>query len=262
MKNSLNKNIIERYSRQIILKKVGVIGQKKIINSKVLVIGAGGLGCPVIDALSRAGVGTIGIADHDKVSLSNIHRQNLYNSKDVGKFKVDVVKKKIKSINKYIKLIKFKKKITEKNIFEVFKNYQIIVDGSDNFKTKFLLNKYSIKYGKTLIVGAISKFDGHVFTFNFKNKKTPCLKCFYQSMPSDDLLNCESEGVLGSIAGIVGNIQANEVLKEILNIGKDLKGSILILNLLSLNLRKVNYSKKKIVYAQNNFYFIINCFFY
>ena len=245
MKNSLNKNIIERYSRQIILKKVGVIGQKKIINSKVLVIGAGGLGCPVIDALSRAGVGTIGIADHDKVSLSNIHRQNLYNSKDVGKFKVDVVKKKIKSINKYIKLIKFKKKITEKNIFEVFKNYQIIVDGSDNFKTKFLLNKYSIKYGKTLIVGAISKFDGHVFTFNFKNKKTPCLKCFYQSMPSDDLLNCESEGILGSVAGIVGNIQASEVLKRILNIGKDLNSSIIILNLISLSIIKVNYSKKK-----------------
>ena len=245
MKDNLKKNIIERYSRQIVLKNVGVAGQKKIINSKVLVVGAGGLGCPVIDTLSRAGVGTIGIADHDKVSLSNIHRQNLYNSKDVGKFKVDVVKKKIKSINKYIKLIKLKKKITEKNIFKIFKNYEIIVDGSDNFKTKFLLNKYSIKYNKTLIVGAISKFDGHVFTFNFKNKKTPCLKCFYQSMPSDDLLNCESEGVLGSVAGIVGNIQANEVLKEILNIGKDLKGSILILNLLSLNLRKVNYSKKK-----------------
>ena len=117
------------------------------------------------------------------------------------------------------------------------KDYEIIVDGSDNFNTKFLLNKYSIKYSKILIVGAISKFDGHVFTFNFKNKKTPCLKCFYQSMPSDDLLNCESEGVLGSIAGIVGNIQANEVLKEILNIGKDLKGSILILNLLSQTLQ-------------------------
>ena len=245
MKNNLNKNIIERYSRQIVLKNVGVAGQKKIINSKVLVVGAGGLGCPVIDTLSRAGVGTIGIADHDKVSLSNIHRQNLYNSKDVGKFKVDVVKKKIKSINKYIKLIKLKKKITEKNIFKVFKNYEIIVDGSDNFKTKFLLNKYSIKYSKTLIVGAISKFDGHVFTFNFKNKKTPCLKCFYQSEPSDDLLNCEFEGILGPVAGIVGNIQAMEILKKILNLNKESNKKILILDLLNLSFRKVKFNKKK-----------------
>jgi len=245
MKNNLSKSFIERYSRQIILKNVGTTGQKKVIDSRVLVVGAGGLGCPAVDTLSRAGVGTIGIADHDKVSLSNIHRQNLYNSKDVGKFKVDIVKKKINSINKYIKLIKFKKKITEKNIFKIIKNFEIIVDGSDNFKTKFLLNKYSIEYGKTLIVGAISKFDGHVFTFDFKNKKTPCLKCFYQSMPPDDLLNCEAEGILGPVASIIGNIQANEALKKILNIGKDLKGSILILNLLSLNFRKVNYLKKK-----------------
>ena len=245
MKNNLNKNIIERYSRQIILKDIGIVGQKKIINSKVLIVGAGGLGCPVVDALSRAGVGIIGIADDDKVNLSNIHRQTLYNSNDVGKFKVNVVKKKIKIINPYIKIITLKQKITEKNIFEIIKNFEIIVDGSDNFKTKFLLNKYSIKYRKTLIVGAISKFDGHVFTFNFKNKKTPCLKCFYQTMPSDDLLNCEAEGILGPVAGIIANIQANEVLKKILNIGKDLTGSILILNLLSLNLRKVNFLKKK-----------------
>ncbi len=245
MKNNLNKNIIERYSRQIILKDIGIIGQKKIINSKVLIVGAGGLGCPVVDALSRAGVGIIGIADDDKVNLSNIHRQTLYSSNDVGKFKVNVVKKKIKIINPYIKIITLKQKITEKNIFKIIKNFEIIVDGSDNFKTKFLLNKYSIKYRKTLIVGAISKFDGHVFTFNFKNKKTPCLKCFYQTMPSDDLLNCEAEGILGPVAGIIGNIQANEVLKKILNVGKDLTGSILILNLLSLNLRKVNFLKKK-----------------
>ena len=109
MKKQLKKNLIERFSRQIVLKDIGILGQKKILSAKVLVVGIGGLGCPVIDTLSRAGVGTIGIADHDKVSLSNIHRQNLYNSEDVGKFKVDVVKKKIKSINKYIKLIKYKK---------------------------------------------------------------------------------------------------------------------------------------------------------
>ena len=181
MKDILNKNHIERYSRQIVLKDVGVVGQKKIRSSKVLIVGAGGLGCPIADYLSRAGVGTIGIADFDKINLSNIHRQNLYNSKDIGKYKVDVVREKIKLINPFTKIKTYKKKISDKNLNNIINSFNIIVDGSDNFRTKFLLNKYSIKYKKILIVGAISKFDGHVFTFDFKDKKTPCLRCFYQS---------------------------------------------------------------------------------
>ena len=244
MKNSLNKKLIERYSRQIVLKNVGPIGQKKILKSKVLVIGAGGLGCPVADYLSRAGVGTIGIADHDKVNITNLHRQPFYNSSDVGKFKVNVLKKKIKLINKSIKIKTFLKKVNENNVKNIIKNFDIVVDGSDNFKTKFLLNKYSIKYKKILITGAIRKFDGHVFTFNFKNTNTPCLKCFYQMDPSDDILNCEAEGILGPVAGIIGNIQANEVLKKILKIGKDLNKFILIINLLNLDFRKVSFTKK------------------
>ena len=245
MKNNLNKRVIERYSRQIILKNVGVVGQKNIFNSKVLIIGAGGLGCPIIDYLSRSGVGTIGVADYDKVTLSNIHRQSLYNSQDIGKHKVEVLKKKIKLINPYTKIKTYKKKINKNNIDNIIKNFDIIVDGSDNFKTKFLINKYSIKYKKILILGAISKFDGHVFTFNFKHKKTACLKCFYQSEPSDEVLNCETEGIIGPVAGIIANIQANEVLKKILNIGVDLQNSILIVNLLSLKFKKVSFTKKR-----------------
>jgi len=245
MKNNFNKKIVERYSRQIILKNIGTIGQKTILNSKVLIVGAGGLGCPVADYLSRAGVGTLGIIDFDKINLSNIHRQSLYNSKDVGKFKVDVIKKKIKLINPLTKIKIFKKKITKKNVGTIIKNFNIIVDGSDNFKTKFLLNKFSLKYKKILIVGAISKFDGHIFTFDFKKKDEPCLKCFYQSVPSDEILDCEAEGILGPVAGVVGNIQSNEVLKKILKIGKNLNGSILIINLIDLNFRKVKFSKKK-----------------
>jgi len=245
MKNTFKKKVIERYSRQIVLKDVGVVGQKSIIKSKVLVVGAGGLGCPIVDYLSRAGIGTIGVADFDKVNLSNIHRQSLFNSNDVGKFKVDVLKKKVKSINPLTKIKIFKKKITEKNLNNIIKKFDIIVDGSDNFKTKFLLNYYSIKYNKILIVGAISKFDGHVFTFNFKKKSEPCLKCFYQSEPSDEILNCEAEGILGPVAGIVANIETSEVLKKILNVGNDLSGYILILNLKTLNFRKVRFNKKK-----------------
>tara|TARA_B100001123_G_scaffold327955_1_gene368961 strand:- start:57 stop:812 length:756 start_codon:yes stop_codon:yes gene_type:complete len=251
MKSNLNKNHIERFSRQIVLKNVGIVGQKKIINSKVLIVGAGGLGCPTADYLSRAGVGTIGIADFDKINLSNIHRQSLYNSKDIGKYKVDVVKKKIKLINPLTKIKTYKNKITNKNLQNIIKNFDIIVDGSDNFRTKFLLNKYSIKYKKILIVGAINKFDGHVFSFDFKNKKTPCLKCFYQSEPTDEILNCEAEGIMGPIAGIIGNIQANEVLKKILKIGKDLHKHILIINLLTINFRKVSFNKKKNCLCKN-----------
>ena len=245
MKNTLNKKLIERYSRQIILKDVGPTGQKKIIKSKVLVVGAGGLGCPVIDYLSRAGVGNIGIIDDDKVNISNIHRQSLYDSKDIGKSKVIVIKKKIKLINPLVKIKIFKQRIEKKNIGKIFKNYDFIVDGSDNFKTKFLLNKYSLKYKKILIVGAISKMDGHIFTFDFKNKTDPCLKCFYQTEPSDEILNCEYEGILGPVAGIVGNIQAIEVLKKILKIGDKSSKKILILDLNKLNFRKVEFNKKK-----------------
>ena len=245
MSKTLKKNSLIRYSRQIILKNVGIIGQKKILNSKVLIVGVGGLGCPVVDLLARAGVGVIGTIDYDKVSLSNIHRQTLYTTKDVGKYKVEILKKKLNLINKEIKVNIYNQKANEKNLIKIINKYDVIVDGSDNFKTKFLLNKFSIKFKKKLIVGAISKFDGHVFTFDFGSKKTPCLKCFYQSEPSDEILNCESEGILGSTANIIGSIQANEVLKAILNIGKNLESNILILDLLNLNFRKVLFRKRK-----------------
>ena len=251
MKNILNKKLIERYSRQIVLKDVGPSGQKKIIKSRVLVVGAGGLGCPVIDYLSRAGIGNIGVVDHDKINISNIHRQSLYNTKDIGKFKVNVLKKKIKLVNSQVKIKTFKKKIERKNIEKIFKGYDFIVDGSDNFKTKFLLNEYSIKYKKILIVGAISKMDGHIFTFDFRNKNSPCLKCFYQSEPSDEVLNCEFEGILGPVAGIVGNIQATEILKKILNLSKESNKKILILDLLNLNFRKAKFNKKKSCICKN-----------
>ncbi len=245
MSKTLKKKSLIRYSRQIILKDIGIIGQKKIQNSKILIVGAGGLGCPSADLLTRAGVGLVGVIDYDKISLSNIHRQTLYSSKDVGKYKVKVIKKKLNLINKEVKINIYNLKANEKNLEKIINKYDIIVDGSDNFKTKFLLNKFSIKFKKKLIVGAISKFDGHVFTFDFNSKKTPCLKCFYQSEPSDQILNCESEGILGSTANIIGAIQANEVLKVILKIGKNLSSNILILDFLNLKFRKVLFKKRK-----------------
>ena len=246
MKSQLNKKIIERFSRQIVLKDIGIIGQKKILSSKVLIIGAGGLGSPVAEFLSRAGIGMLGIVDDDKVSLSNLHRQSLYTSSDIDKFKVQIAKNRIKKINPNTKISIYKIRLNNKNFKKIINDYDYIVDGSDNFATKFLLNDFCLRFKKVLITGAISKFDGHIFTFNFKNKKIPCLRCFFQeSEISDDLLNCESEGILGTVAGVVGTIQANEVLKKILHIGIGLDGYILILDLLHLNFRKVKFKKRK-----------------
>ena len=246
MSSKLSKNQLEKYSRQIILKNIGILGQKKILNSRVLIVGMGGLGCPVAEFLTRSGVGAIGIIDHDLVSLSNIHRQTLYDEKDLGKFKVKIAKKKLNNINPKTKIDTYNFKLDKKKFLKIIKNYDYIVDGTDNFETKFLINDLSLKYKKFLVTGAISKFDGHIFTFDFNNKKNPCLRCFYQEETiSDDILNCEYEGILGTIAGIIGTMQANEILKKILNIGNDLNGYILILDLLNLNFRKVKFNKRK-----------------
>ena len=244
MSNILNKKEIERFSRQIILKNIGLLGQKKIKQAKVLIVGVGGLGCPVAEFLTRAGVGNIGIIDNDLVSLSNIHRQSLYDIKDLKKSKVICVKNKLNKINPKSIIKIYNSKLDKHNADKIIKQYDFIVDGSDNFKTKFLINDFSLKLKKFLVTGAISKFDGHIFTYNFDNKKTPCLRCFFQEDKiSDDILNCEYEGILGTVAGIVGILQANEVLKQILNIGKNLDGEILILDLLLLNFRKIKIKK-------------------
>ena len=246
MNSKLDKNQVERFSRQIVLKDIGASGQKKIIQSKVLIIGMGGLGCPVAEFLTRAGVGTLGIIDYDNVDLSNIHRQSLYNVSDIKKSKVLVAKKKLKKINSKTNIICHKIRIDKNNLKKIIKEYNYIVDGSDNFETKFLINDTCKKFKKFLVTGAISKFNGHIFTFDFKDIKTPCIRSFFQEKKiSDDILNCEYEGVLGTVAGIIGTIQANEILKKILNIGENLNGFILILDLLNLNFRKVKLNKLK-----------------
>ena len=246
MSSKLDKYQVERFSRQIVLKDIGASGQKKIIQSKVLIIGMGGLGCPVAEFLTRAGVGTLGIIDYDNVDLSNIHRQSLYNVGDIKKSKVLVAKKKLKKINSKTNIICHKIRIDKNNLKKILKEYNYIVDGSDNFETKFLINDTCKKFKKFLVTGAISRFNGHIFTFDFKDIKTPCIRSFFQEKKiSDDILNCEYEGVLGTVAGVIGTIQANEILKKILNIGENLNGYILILDLLNLNFRKVKLNKLK-----------------
>ena len=233
---ALNLKEYQRFEKQIILKKVGISGQKKINKAKVLIIGVGGLGCPLLSYLASSGVNNIGIVDHDKIELGNLNRQILFNTSDLGKYKVDQAKVKIKKIYSQIKLKTHKIKITKKNIKSILKEYDIICDGTDNFDTRLLINDYCKKNKKILISAAISKFDGHLFKFNFKTK-IPCFRCFMPQQPIQEM-NCDVEGIFPPVAGILGSLQANEVLKTILDLKDDLNGNILIFDSLKMNIRK------------------------
>lgn len=231
----------KRFEKQIILKKVGIAGQVKIKKAKVLIIGIGGLGCPLLTYLASSGISNIGIVDHDKVELGNLNRQILFNTSDLGKYKVVQAKSKVIKIYKKIKIKTFKKKISTKNINSILKDYNIICDGTDNFETRYLINDYCKSKKKILISGAISKFDGHLFKFDFK-KKIPCFRCFMPDLPIREN-NCETEGIFSPVAGILGSLQANEVLKTVLNLKDDLNNNFLVFNSLKMTLRRVKINK-------------------
>ncbi len=238
---SLNIKEFKKYSKQIILKKVGFAGQKRLKKSKVLIVGAGGLGCPLLIYLVNTGIGSIGIVDHDKVEISNLNRQILYSSDDIGKYKVVQAQKKIKKYNSKLKLKVFKKKLSKNNIKNIFSQYDIICDGTDNYITRLLINDYCKKMKKILISAAISEFQGHLFKFDFQ-KKTSCFRCFMPIMPENEL-NCSSNGVMPSIAGILGSLQANEVVRTILNFKPNLSSKLIIFDGLKLKLREVKILK-------------------
>ena len=233
---ALNLKEFKRFEKQIILKKIGISGQKKIKKANVLIIGVGGLGCPLLSYLASSGINNIGIVDYDKIELGNLNRQILFNTSDLGKYKVYQAKKRIKKIYNQIKLKTFKIKITKKNIDSILRKYNIICDGTDNFDTRLLINDYCKNKKKILISAAISKFDGHLFKFNFK-KKIPCFRCFMPQQPIQEV-NCDVQGIFPPVAGILGSLQANEVLKTILDLKDDLNGNILIFDSLKMNIRK------------------------
>jgi len=245
----ISNNDLLRYSKQIILKQVGVLGQKKISSTKVLIVGMGGLGCPLALYLSNLGINNIGIADHDKVDFSNLNRQILFNTRDVGKFKVTQAKKFLKKVNKKIKINIYKEMIIEKNIQSILPQYDIICDCSDNFPTRYLLNDFCLKNKKILISAAISKFEAHIFNFNF-SKNIPCYRCFMPEIP-DKENKCDAEGILPTVAGIAGTLQANEVVKSIIEKKNELVGKMIVFNALNLNFRKIKLT-------QNN-YCIMGC---
>ena len=231
----------KKYEKQIILKEIGFSGQKKIKNAKVLIVGMGGLGCPLLIYLVNIGIQNIGIIDHDKIELTNLNRQILFSEQDIGKSKVIQAYKKIRQIDKKIKVKIFEKKLEKKNIKKIFKKFDIICDGTDNFETRLLINDYSKIMKKILISGAINKFDGHLFKFDFRSK-SPCFRCFMPEVPISNN-NCSEDGVSSPIAGIIGSLQANEVLKTILDLKSNLSGKILVFNSLENSMRRLKILK-------------------
>ena len=213
VKESMNQK--DRYSRQTIMPEIGSAGQERLSAAKVLVVGAGGLGCPVLQYLAGAGIGTIGIVDFDTVDVSNLQRQTLYKTDDAGLLKATVAKERLLQLNPDIVVNAYPDELTEKNVVGLFSVYDIIVDGTDNFSAKFLINDTAVKTGKTVVYGAIQSFDGQVSVFDAT--RGPCYRCLHPQPPEGVVLNCAEAGVIGALAGIVGTVQAMEVIKLVVH---------------------------------------------
>ncbi|MBC7888692.1 MAG: HesA/MoeB/ThiF family protein [Ferruginibacter sp.] len=224
----------ERYQRQIILKEFGEAGQLKLLQSKVLVVGAGGLGCPALQYLAAAGVGNIGIADDDVISLSNLHRQVLYSTFDIGFSKAEKAKQSLTRLNPGIHITAYNERLTTQNALAIIAPYDIVIDGTDNFASRYLVNDACVLLNKPLVYGAVSQFEGQVAVFNCKNKKGDIpvnYRDLFPQPPKDgEVLNCAESGVLGVLPGIIGTMQANETIKLIIGMGKALINSLLTYN--------------------------------
>lgn len=236
---NLREDQIERYSRQIILPNIGGKGQEKLLNAKVLIIGAGGLGSPCALYLASAGVGKIGIVDSDVVELNNLQRQIIHSTQNVGRLKVESAKERLYSINPDVEIIPYNLRITSENILEVIKDYDLVVDGSDNFPTRYLANDACVISNKTLFHGGIFRYDGQIITII--PRKSACYRCLFPEPPPPGLVpSCQEAGILGVVAGIVGTLQANEVIKYILGVGELLTSKLLVFNSLDSSFRQVN----------------------
>ena len=233
---------IERYSRHIILPEVGGAGQQKMLEARIILLGAGGLGSPAAYYLAAAGIGNLGIVDFDQVDLSNLQRQIIHSTERIGMLKTESAKKTIQALNPDVNVTLYNEKIDSSNILSIIKDYDYVVDGSDNFPTRYLVNDACVMENKTLIHGSIYRFEGQVTVF--KPNSGPCYRCLYPEPPPPGMSpNCQEGGVLGVLAGIVGNLQVVEVLKLILGIGEPLVGKLLIYDALKTKFRNLNLRK-------------------
>lgn len=232
-----------RYKRQIVLPEIGKEGQKRLSNASILCIGAGGLGCPALLYLTAAGIGHIGIVDFDTVDETNLQRQVLFTTDQIGQNKAETAKERLSSLNPDIKITAYAQELNKKNAQELFQNYDVIIDGTDNFPTKFLINDAAIKAGKPFIYGSISGFDGQVSVFGAPN--APCYRCLFPDAPKGHIPNCAEAGVIGAVAGIIGTTQAMEAIKLIINHDSlvPLVGKIWTIDMHSMDTRILTLSK-------------------
>jgi adenylyltransferase/sulfurtransferase len=238
---NLEKN--KRYSRQTILPEIGLIGQQKLLDAKVLVIGAGGLGCPVLQVLAAAGVGILGVVDGDIVDETNLHRQLLYTIADCGKNKVDAAANAISKINPEVIVKTYPSFVNESNIANITKDYDILVDCTDILSTRYLINDISVLTNKPMVYASIYKFEGQISVFNYLNG--PSYRCLFPEKESDSIPNCISTGVLGVLPNTLGMLQATEVLKIILEIGSVVSGKLLVYNALNLSFNELSFTKNE-----------------
>ena len=244
----LNDKEKKRYNRHLILDSVGEKGQKKLKAAKVLVVGAGGLGCPILQYLTAAGVGKIGIVDNDKIDYSNLQRQVLYATEDIGKSKAEIAASKLAKQNDFVDFEVFNCRLTNQNALEIFQPYDIIVDGTDNFTTRYLINDACVLLNKPLVYGAIFKFEGQVSVFNYKNG--PTYRCVFPEPPEPGSSpSCSEIGVIGVLPGLIGTMQANEVIKLTLGFEGTLSGRLLLVNAKSMDFNEISINRNMSIKA-------------
>lgn len=235
---------IKRYSRHILLPEIGGVGQKKLGKAKVLVVGTGGLGSPVAFYLAAAGIGTIGLIDMDKVDLSNLQRQIIHGTCDIGKLKVESARETIENLNPEVKVLTFPEKLSIQNVEKIVKKFDIVVDGCDNFSTRYLVNDACFFEKKPNVYGSVLRFEGRASIFLPNEKDSPCYRCLHPiAPPIGEVPSCAEAGVLGVVPGIIGVIQSTEAIKYILGIGNSLKGRLLLFDALSMKFSELKIHK-------------------
>jgi len=245
---TLSNDQLERYARHIILKEIGGAGQLRLLNARVLVIGAGGLGAPLLSYLAAAGVGTIGVVDDDAVSLSNLQRQILYGTADIGRPKTDVTHEQLQRINPDVNVVLHNLRVDDSNVDTLVEAYDIVADGCDNFRTRLTVNSACVRHHKPLVSAAIGQFEGQLATFKPHQKDAqgnfyPCYHCFVPETVSEENASCSDQGVLGALAGVMGAWQAVEVIKDILDLGETLAGRVLMYDALSHSTRSITLKR-------------------
>ena len=244
MKLAMDRDLLERYSRNILLREIGGMGQKRLSQSKILVVGAGGLGAPILLYLTASGVGRIGLVDFDTVSLSNLQRQVLFREKDIGKLKVEAAESKLNSLNPNIEVVTYPHKLLKKNVRNIIKNYDLVLDGTDNFETRYLINGWCVKQKIPLLYGAISQWEGKVSLYD-PRERSACFECLFPELNNHVVeKSCSENGVFGPLVGIIGTLMAAEAMKFITSAGSPLTNEVILYETLSGQMRRYKTSSR------------------